>query len=209
MSPQYLNDILVSVYNTLDSWCLLSVALDQAENENRCRLSLSFLQQNLISQRVGGKITTSSDIMRSWDRNMKCFLKIWVDTVRQSTNILVYNRCKRIKHLLSSQMPPVHCIWMSLFLKHYKDMADTLQVCQEIILQRQVFAIVSSLWRAVPFSFWRSTCPLGPWWDCRAPRWRGQSQGCVDALWKRLLFWADPIFPMEPNGRPVRDSWGC
>lgn len=126
-----------------------------------------------------------------------------------NTNILVYNRCKRMKHLLSSQMPPVHCIWMSLFLKHYKDMADSLQVCQEIILQRQVFAIVSSLWRAVPFSFWRSTCPLGPWWDCRAPRWRGQSQGCVDALWKRLLFWADPIFPMEPNGRPVRDSWGC
>jgi len=30
-------------------------------------------------------------------------------------------------------------------------------------------------------------------------------QGCVDAVWESLLFWAEPdFFPLEPNGRPVR-----
>lgn len=63
---------------------------------------------------------------------------------------------------LTNATCPLYSFFFFFFFKHYKEADDTLQVCREIILQRQVFAKVSSLWRAVPFSFWRSTCPVGP-----------------------------------------------
>lgn len=39
----------------------------------------------------------------------------------------------------------------------YDVVGNILQVYEGVILQCQVFSIVSSLWRVVPFSFWRTS----------------------------------------------------
>lgn len=170
------------------------------------------LLQNLITWRLGGKSFRTTAM--PWGHGTTIWnvvLKICSWYQEQNTNILLYNRCKRIKHLLVSKMPPVHCTrFIYFFFFNYKKLEEVDGIYWEITLQCRVSEIVSSFCRAVPFPFCRSTCPcpLGPWWDCPAPLKLGQSGGWGVPLWEMLLFWAHPIIPTEPNRRPVSDIWG-